>query len=207
MKRRARANWRTRAVLFGAAGVLVLVVWAILARAFAPTGNTSRTRFDAILVLGANADAEGNPTPAQLARVTEAVREYERGTASRLILSGGATNHGFVEAKVMARTAEALGVPSSSIYPEPEALNTIQNACYAVRIMKEHGWRSAEIVSSASHLPRAGLIFSRTGIEWRAHPAPPLEPEDALDRHWAISLETLKTIRYLVYASWAHRCE
>jgi uncharacterized SAM-binding protein YcdF (DUF218 family) len=194
-------------MFFATAAVLVLVVWAILARAFAPTGNTTRPRLDAILVLGTPSDAEGNPTPAQLARVTEAVREYERGTAPRLILTGGATNHGFVEAKVMARTAEALGVPSSSIYPEPEALNTIQNACYSVRIMKEHGWHSAEIVSSASHLPRAGLIFGRTAIEWRAHPAPPLEPEDALSNQTAAAVEILKTLRYLVYASWVHRCE
>ena len=107
----------------------------------------------------------------------------------------------------MARTAEALGVPSSSIYPEPEALNTIQNACYAVRIMKEHGWRSAEIVSSASHLPRAGLIFSRTAIEWRAHPAPPLEPEDATLPPGRRRDGDPQDPRYLVYASWAHRCE
>ena len=78
---------------------MVLVVWAILARAFAPTGNTARTRFDAIIVLGTPADSEGNPTPAQLARVTEGVHEYERGVAPRLILTGGKTNHGFIEAR------------------------------------------------------------------------------------------------------------
>ena len=182
---------------------MVLVMWAVLARAFAPKGNTARTRFDAIIVLGSPADAEGNPTPEQLAHVTEAVREYERGVAPRLILTGGATRHGYVEASVMARTAEALGVPSSSIYPEPDALDTIHNACYSARIMQAHGWRSAEVVSSESQLPRAGLILSRQPLEWRTHAAPSLEPGSG---SWLDGLEILKTMRYLVYASWAEKC-
>jgi uncharacterized SAM-binding protein YcdF (DUF218 family) len=210
VSRRARIRtgpkWRTRAILVSAALIVVLVAWAMLARAFAPSGNTPRSRFDAIIVLGSPADSEGNPTPAQLARVTEAVREYERGVAPQLIVTGGATNHGFVEAQVMARTAEAMGVPTSSIYQEPQARNTIQNACYAERIMREHGWRSAEVVSAASHLPRAGLIFSRTPLEWRTHAAPSLEPEGGWSQEASTGFEVLKTLRYLVYAQWADRC-
>ncbi len=199
-------EWRTRAILISAALVVILVAWAILARAFAPGGNTARTRFDAIIVLGSPADADGNPTPVQLSRVTEAVREYERGVAPRLILSGGSTEHGYVEAQVMARAAEALGMPASSIFAEPEALDTIHNACNSTRILQAHGWRSAEVISSPSHLPRAGLIFSHEPLEWRLHPAPPLEPQSALARDSAEALEILKTLRYLVYASWAEKC-
>ena len=127
--------------------VLCLLGWGALARLLAPVSNTSLTRFDAIIVLGSPADSDGNPTPKQLARVTEAVHEYERGVAPRLILTGGAVRNQFVEARVMARTAQAQGIPESAIFVEPEARNTIQNACYAVRIMKAHGWRSAEVVS------------------------------------------------------------
>lgn len=194
-------------MLLGAALMVLLVAWAFLARAFAPTGNTARSRFDAIIVLGSPADAEGNPTPTQLARVTEGVHEYERGIAPRLILTGGATNHGYVEAQVMARTAEAMGVPRSSIYQEPTARNTVQNACYSEHIMKAQGWRSAEVVSAASHLPRAGLIFSHTPLEWRTHAAPSLEPEVGLSQEIAAGVEVLKTMRYLVYAQWADKCE
>lgn len=196
-------TWRARAILAATAAVAVLATWGVLARAFAPKGNTARTRFDTIIVLGSPADAEGNPTPEQLARVTEAVREYERGVAPRLILTGGATRRGYVEANVMARAAEALGVPSSSIFPEPDAMDTIHNACYSARIMQAHGWRSAEVVSSDSQLPRAGLIFSRQPLEWRTHAAPSLEPGSGA---WLDALEVLKTMRYLVYASWAEKC-
>jgi len=199
-------SWRTRAVLISGAMIVVLVAWAMAARAFAPAGNTARTRFDAIIVLGTPADSEGNPTPSQLAHVTEAVHEYERGVAPRLIVTGGPTHHGYVEARVMARSAEAMGVPASFIFEEPHAMNTIENACDSVRIKNAHGWRSAEVVSSASHLPRAGLIFNETAIEWRTHAAPSLEPESGLTQESAAALEVLKTLRYLVYARWAHRC-
>ena len=205
--RRPRTSWRTRIILISSAIAAVLGLCAALARAFAPASNTARSRFDALIVLGSPADAEGNPTPEQLARVTEAVHEYERGVAPRLIVTGGSTNHGLVEAQVMARTAEALGVPASSIYQEAQALDTIQNACYSARIMKAHGWQSAEVISAPSHLPRAGLIFSRTALQWRTRPAPPLEPENSLSRQGAEALEILKTVRYLIYARWADRCE
>jgi uncharacterized SAM-binding protein YcdF (DUF218 family) len=184
-----------------------LLLWGGLARHFAPGSNTARERFDAIIVLGYPADSDGNPTPTQLARVTEAVHEYERGVAPRLIMTGGAAHNNFVEAKVMAKTAEAQGIPESAVVVEPLAQDTIQNACYSVRIMKAHGWGSAEIVSSPSHLPRAGLIFSRTPIDWRTHAAPALVPESGLELSATELIETLKTTRYLVWTRQMERCE
>jgi uncharacterized SAM-binding protein YcdF (DUF218 family) len=186
--------------------VLVLLAWAVLARQLAPTSNTSLTRFDAIIVLGAPADTDGNPTPTQLARVTEAVHEYERGVAPRLILSGGVDKNRPVEAEVMARTAEAQGIPASAIYEEGHAKDTIQNGCYSVRIMQSHGWHSAEVVSSTYHLPRAGIIFSQLPIEWRTHGAQPLWPVSVLHLAKVNTLETLKTLRYLVWARWMENC-
>ncbi|ADW69248.1 YdcF family protein [Granulicella tundricola] len=38
--------------------------------------------------------------------------------------------------------------------------------------MEQHGWTSAEVVSSASHLPRTGLILERYKFGWRTHAAP-----------------------------------
>ena len=190
--------------------VLAMLAWAALERTFAPVSNTKLTRFDAIIVLGSPADSDGNPEPRQLARVTEAVHEYERGVAPRLILTGGAVANRFVEAEVMSRTAHAQGIPDAAIVLEPRAADTIQNACYSVEIMKEHGWRSAEVVSSPSHLPRAGLIFSHLpgnllSLEWRTHAAPLLGPTGDGDG-WIGALEVLKTVRYLFWARWMERC-
>jgi uncharacterized SAM-binding protein YcdF (DUF218 family) len=173
--------------------MLGLLGWGAAARMLAPTANTSLTRFDAIVVLGSMADSDGNPKPEMLARVTEGVREYERGMAPRLIMTGGSKRKRFVDAQVMARTAEAR--------------DTIENACYSERMMKAHGWRSAEVVSSAYHLPRAGMIFDNMKLEWRSHAAPALEPESAAYHGAIVSVEVLKTVRYLIWARWAERCE
>lgn len=201
-------TWRSRLILAACAVTAGLVAWGVLARYLAPVSNTSRNRFDAIIVLGYPADRDGNPTPTQLSRVNEAVKEYERGVAPRIIVSGGATRYNFVEAKVMARTAQAEGIPASAIFIEDQAKDTIQNACYSVRIMKSHGWHSAEVVSSAPHLPRAGLIFERLPIEWRVHAAPSLVPADGpAIKAFVTSLETLKTIRYLVWAGRMEQCQ
>ena len=205
--RAKRRGWRTYTVL-GTLGLgTILLGWAALARELAPESNTHLARFDAIIVLGYKADSDGNPTPRQLARVTEGVREYMRGVAPRMILTGGPASNRFVEAQVMARVAASEGIPESAIFVEPHAEDTIQNVCYAARIMKAHGWRSAEVVSSAYQLPRAAMILGAAPIQWRTHAAPPLAPESGLTSAWLSTVETLKAVRYLVYADWADRCE
>jgi uncharacterized SAM-binding protein YcdF (DUF218 family) len=206
-RRRKPMRWPRGLAIAAAALILGLLAWAAIARRQAPSANTSRTRFDAIIVLGTPADNDGNPTPDQLAHVTEAVHEYERGVASRLILTGGPAHNRFVEARVMARAAEAQGIPETAIFVEPEALDTIQNACYSVRIMKAHGWRSAEVISTAVHLPRTGLIFSRLPLEWREHTAPPLAPKSAIRVSVEAIVETAKTARYLVWTRQMEHCE
>ena len=176
-------SWKPRLILAAIAASVLLLAWAVVARSLAPTSNTSLDRanpdqtspdrFDAIIVLGSPADSDGNPTPEQLARVSEGVHEYQRGVAPHLILTGGATKYGFVEARVMAHAAQALGIPDSAIFIEPEAKDTIHNACYSARIMKAHGWRSAEVVSTDWHLPRAGIIFDALPISGAPTPLQP----------------------------------
>jgi len=210
LRRRKPLSIGTRLILASVVSIAALLAWAAIARSLAPSSNTHLTRFDAIIVLGTPADGDGNPRPNQLARVTEAVREYQRGVAPRLILTGGAAHNRFIEARVMARTAEADGIPASAILLEPQAMDTIQNACFADRIMKAHGWRSAEIVATAEHLPRAAMIFNAlppdSAIQWSTHAAPPLRPVSAAYQSGVSAVEVIKTARYLVWARWADSC-
>ena len=200
-------------ISLAALGVLTaLLVWSVLARSFASLANTNRQSFDAIVVLGTPADSDGNPTSELLDRVTEAVHEYERGVAPRIIVTGAAAHNRFVEADVMAHVAEAQGVPASVIFEESQALDTIQNACYSDRILEKHGWHSVEVVSSASHLPRAAMIFARLSgerpsgtLEWRMHAAPANLAPGYLSSAAKV-VETLKTARYLVWSRWAETC-
>jgi uncharacterized SAM-binding protein YcdF (DUF218 family) len=72
----------------------------------------------------------------------------------------------------MAALAIAQGVPPSAVIEEGQAQNTIQNIFYSERLMAQHGWTSAEVVSSPSHLPRTALILQHYPLSWNTHPAP-----------------------------------
>ena len=206
-KRRRRIGWLGRGILACAALILGLIAWAAIERALAPKGNTTQDHFDVIIVLGTPVDADGNPSPHELARVTEAVHEYERGVAPRIIFTGGAVANRFVEAQVMARTAEAQGIPASAVLEDPAARNTMENTCNALGIMRSHGWESAEVISSPSHLPRAGLILSRLPMKWRVHRAPALGPVGSGVAAKQAAVEILKTVHYLVWSRQMERCQ
>lgn len=203
---RRKPNWRARLIALASLMVLVWIAWAVIERATALKGNTDQSHFDAIIVLGNKPDSDGNPSPRMLARVTEAVHEYERGVAPRLIVTGGMSRKPYVESVLMAHIAEAQGVPASAIVQEPQALDTIHNACYSAQIMKAHGWQSAEVVSSPTHLARAAILFSKLPVKFRLHAAPPLEPQSGFWAGAATSLEVLRTMKYLAYGQWAEPC-
>ena len=137
--------------------VLFILVVAIDYRTI-PAGNTGQHHFDTLIVLGCTASPDGSPSPDQRERVLEGIREYRSGSAQHLIMTGGAAHNAFTEAHVMARFALSQGVPADAILEEDQARNTIQNIFYSAEIMHQHGWSSAEIVSSPSHLPRVSLI-------------------------------------------------
>jgi uncharacterized SAM-binding protein YcdF (DUF218 family) len=199
-------GWRAIAVLVFLGFVSVIFAWAVISLVFAPTGNTNAARFDTLIVLGAPADPDGNPMPVMLSRVDEAVREYERGIAPRMILSGGLDGGRYAQAAIMARAVAAQGVPASAIFVEANSNDTIHNACYSARIMKDHGWRSAEIITSPTHMRRAGIIFSHSTINWHMHAAAPIQAQTATDRNFARTLEVFKAVRYLLYGDWAEPC-
>jgi uncharacterized SAM-binding protein YcdF (DUF218 family) len=200
-------GWLGRGILACAALILGLIAWAAIDRALAPESNTKQDHFDVLIVLGTPVDADGNPSPRELARVTEAAHEYERGVASRIIFTGGAVANHFVEAQVMARTAEAQGIPASAVLEDPHARDTMENTCNALGIMRSHGWESAEVISSPSHLPRAALILSRLPIEWRVHAAPALGPAGSEATAEQTVVEILKTVHYLVWSRQMERCQ
>ena len=161
-------KWLVGSVIF-----LVLVsVAAVFVYCTIPSGNTKRSHFDTIIVLGSPTNQNGTASPVGRARVLEGVREYQRGVAPTLIMTGGRAHNQYVEEEAMADFAVAQGVPSGSIVREGQAHDTIQNAYYSVQLMQARGWTSAEVVSSPSHLARASLIFERFPIEFRTHAAP-----------------------------------
>jgi uncharacterized SAM-binding protein YcdF (DUF218 family) len=161
-----------KAALKGLASVLLIGIALVTGTYLTvPTHSTDATHFDVLIVLGYPSDDDGKPSPEQRARVMEAVREFKAGRAEHLIMTGAAAHNRWVEAESMARTAEQEGVPTEDIVVEPRAGNTIENIYYSQQIMQDRGWTSAEVVSSPSHLPRAGLILQHYSFGWRTHAA------------------------------------
>jgi uncharacterized SAM-binding protein YcdF (DUF218 family) len=204
---RKRLGWLARSILAGGLAIFALMAWAVLARALAPRGNTQQSQFDVLIVLGNPADADGNPTPIEQARVAEAVHEYERGAAPRMIFTGAAVANHFVEAQVMKHAAEAQGIPATAIIAETQARNTIENACNSLRIMQNHGWDSAEVVTSPYHLPRAAMIFGRLPLKWRMQAASAPETASEWLTTYLTAKDILKTAHYLVWSRQMEPCD
>ena len=114
------------------------------------------------------------------------------------------------EAGLEERRARAVslekGIPASVIVEDQEAMNTVENACNSVQLMESRGWTSAEVISSASHLPRAAMIFSRLPVEWRVHAAPEPGLAGGGTSAAGTALEILKTVHYLVWSRQTEPC-
>ncbi len=205
-KRAKRFGWKLRLIATGSVCVVGLLALGAAARHWTPMANTSLTRFDAMILIGYPATSDGNPSPRELASIAEAVREYERGAAPRLIFTGAAVKNRFVEAQVMAQAAEAQGVPPEAVLTETQSRNTIQHACYAVRAMQEHGWNSAEVIADSASLPRAATIFRAFPVKWRMHPAPAFEPQSTAARLAGNLWEDAETARYLIWSRFTRSC-
>lgn len=156
----------------GLAGLVAGVIAVVVTYRTVPDHTTEATHFDTLIVLGSPADPDGAPSWDERERVMEAVREWKAGRADHIILSGGAAHNQWVEGAVMAGIAARAGVPANALEVEGQSLNTIQNIFYSHAIMERHGWRTAEVVSEASHLPRASLILEHWHFPWRVRACP-----------------------------------
>lgn len=107
------------------------------------------------------------------ARASEAIKLYQNGWGKMLIFSGAAADKtGPSNAKVMKEQAIAAGISPSVIVLDEVSETTAQNASETSNIFKQHGVKSAILVTSAYHERRAILEFDKraTGVKIRGHP-------------------------------------
>jgi uncharacterized SAM-binding protein YcdF (DUF218 family) len=159
-------------LVLGLAVLVVCVAAIVTTYATIPRGNTEQKHFDTLIVLGSPANPDGQPSVEQRERVMEAVREFQRGRADHLIVTGGAAHNAWIEGMIEAEVARKGGVPADAVLVEVRSTNTIENLHFAWQMMQARGWQSAEVVSSHSHLPRASLIlehYEPLGLRWHVH--------------------------------------
>jgi uncharacterized SAM-binding protein YcdF (DUF218 family) len=131
-----------------------------------------RCRFVAVLG-GGHSDIPGMPATSQLSssalgRIVEAVRLLRVLPDARLIVSGPGEPGRPSHAAVLAQAARSLGVDPARITLIETALDTEDEAAAVAAIV---GGAPVALVTSAWHMPRAALLFRRTGTDFLACPA------------------------------------
>lgn len=125
---------------------------------------------DAIIVLGARVEANGQPGPDLTSRTLHAVDLFQRGLAPYLICTGGYEGDRLSAAAVARKLAISQGVPADKILLADGSMTTMEDAVSASRLMASHGWTSAILVSHPLHLERAQLLFVAQGVT--VYPSP-----------------------------------
>ena len=100
-------------------------------------------------------------------RVLYAVKLYQEGTAPQVLLSGGDIDFLYdspsTPADDMATLMEMLGVPRENMLIQNASFNTQQDAEFSCKMIKEKGYESVILVTSAFHMPRSVALFEAQG--------------------------------------------
>ncbi len=157
------------------------------------------TKSDVIIVLSG-----GN----QNKRVLHGVNLLKQGYGDTLLMTGGPGGPLRKSCpEIMLKQAVLLGINANSIFLEEEATTTLENAKYSLAIMKEKGYRSAIVVTSAVHTRRSNIIFEQffdeSGISFVTSGAP---ATFYADRWWeddlkvqTVAVEYMKLIWYYFF--------
>ena len=175
--------WRRRAAspwLAAAAGAVLLafslapVANALTRAAEAGVRSTMRPEvtYDAAIVLGGGIDPsasarsgepELNPSGDRLVAGALLLRS---GRARNLLLSaGGPDPSRRVEADWGSLLWKRMGLPDDRIVLERGSRNTRENAVESARIVRERGWKTLLLVTSAMHMPRAAASYRAAGLD------------------------------------------
>jgi uncharacterized SAM-binding protein YcdF (DUF218 family) len=113
----------------------------------------------------------GAPSEEMIARLVTAVRLQKRLNVP-VIISGGAVFKGRqAEAPIVRRFLTDLGVPDKKVIIEDKSRDTIENARYTAEICKRLGYKKPLLVTSAYHMKRSIMSFSKVSLDVTALPA------------------------------------
>ena len=138
----------------------------------------SRPAGDVILLLGGGIyegvdDLSGKSVPSadMLGRIVAAVR-LQKELGCPIIVSGGSVfEFSTAEAPIDKRFLVDLGVPADRVILEEKSRDTVENAVYSARIIRERGFRHPILVTSAYHMRRSVIACRKNGLEVLPVPA------------------------------------
>jgi uncharacterized SAM-binding protein YcdF (DUF218 family) len=175
LRKRVAAFWVLGAATFCLLALSMAPVRDMLLRPLErryPALQTAAPGVDAVVVLGGgvidgSTDAGGQPslTAESLKRVVYGY-QLARTLGVPVVVSGGRVwkAAGQSEAEVASTTLVRLGMPPALIIKEGKSRTTWENAVEVSGILAARGARRIALVTSAYHMPRAMLAFSRRGV-------------------------------------------
>lgn len=126
---------------------------------------------DVILVLGCQV-WQKSPSWTLQYRLEKALELYQKDMASYIIVSGGQGNDEIAsEASVMKSWLVAHGVEEKAIFMENQSTSTYENLKFSKKVMEEHQFKTAIVVSNGFHIFRALSLSSKVGIKASGAPA------------------------------------
>jgi len=165
---RRRGTWRraARVVLLGAvAGFAVIAASVIWVRSEADGHLYTEADVPAApvgLVLGAQVDPGGTPSPFLAGRLEVARRLFDTGKVRVLLVTGDHMDWDYDEPNAMRTWLVAHGVPERRIVLDHAGFDTYDSCARAVRVF---GVTRAIVVTQTYHLPRAVTLCRRLGLD------------------------------------------
>jgi uncharacterized SAM-binding protein YcdF (DUF218 family) len=137
-------------------------------------------------------------------RERRAAELYHQGWADNVVVSGVSFAWGFHTGEAARKFVMSLGVPGEKISMICETLNTRAEARELEALMRERGWNSAIIVTSAFHSRRATYTVERAspGRGFYSSPVPAGSPEWTPRAWWSRRDDVYVTARE--FTSWAN---
>jgi uncharacterized SAM-binding protein YcdF (DUF218 family) len=150
--------------------IAALVIGGTAFRVWQVARTDDRSPADMVVVLGA-AQYDGRPSSILQARLDHAIRLYRQSVAPMVITVGGRrTGDAFTEAEAGRRYLLEHGLPSSAVVAVETGGDTLTSLRAVAAVAREHGWRSAVIVSDPWHSLRARTMARDAGLSARTSP-------------------------------------
>ncbi len=153
--------------------VFVFVLYFFLALHIGKeASHDTKTKSDAILVLGAKAYHGNSYNPCLVSRMTHAVDLYNTKYAPKILVSGGLDREDHVnEAETMKKIALDLGVPSNDIFLESSSTSTYENLLFSQKVVNSAHLNSVIIITEPFHVARTALVAKKLGLKFTVSPA------------------------------------
>jgi uncharacterized SAM-binding protein YcdF (DUF218 family) len=137
-------------------------------------------------------------------RERRAAELWRQGWADNVVVSGMSYVRGIHTGEAARKYVMSLGVPGEKISMISETLNTRVEARALDELMRERGWNSAIIVTSAFHSRRATYTIERAapGRSFYSSPVPTGSPEWTPRAWWSRRDDVYVTVRE--FAAWAN---